>query len=189
MRRPRANYGSDDFGVSPFLGSSLTSKYLDRVSATRLRYRRLGQPWGHSLPGRGRQQAPPRRLLPRSGSKIRASACAQSPRRSGREDRSDLLPACPASARCRSTVRSLPRTSSYSASVRIGRITFSGMTRSRRPWNSAGVLPDVSKCFSRPKPQCHQHHATLHGVVFDILVGSARVRRTRSPEMRRGCRR
>jgi len=41
-------------------------------------------------------------------------------------------------------------------------------------WNSAPDLPDVSKCFRRirSKHPCQRHHATLHGVVFDILVGS-----------------
>ena len=35
-------------------------------------------------------------------------------------------------------------------------------------------MPDVSKCFrgDRSKHPGRDHHATLHGVVFDILVGS-----------------
>src|SRR6266446_5576268 len=41
-------------------------------------------------------------------------------------------------------------------------------------WNSAADLPDVSKCFRGIAQSIHasDHHATLHGVVFDILVGS-----------------
>jgi hypothetical protein len=37
-------------------------------------------------------------------------------------------------------------------------------------------LPDVSKCFAGIAQSIHasDHHATLHGVVFDILVGSER---------------
>ena len=43
-----------------------------------------------------------------------------------------------------------------------------------RWWNSAADLPDVSKCFRGIAQSIHasDHHATLHGVVFDILVGS-----------------
>jgi hypothetical protein len=43
-----------------------------------------------------------------------------------------------------------------------------------RCWNSAADLPDVSKCFRGLAQSIHasDHHATLHGVVFDILVGS-----------------
>src|SRR5436305_265180 len=37
--------------------------------------------------------------------------------------------------------------------------------------NSAPDLPDVSKGFSGcSRHSCQRHHATLHGVVFDILV-------------------
>jgi hypothetical protein len=38
--------------------------------------------------------------------------------------------------------------------------------------NCAGDLPDVSKCFRRLKHPCQRPLVTLHGVVFDILVGS-----------------
>jgi hypothetical protein len=43
-----------------------------------------------------------------------------------------------------------------------------------RWWNSALDLPDVSKCFREAAQSIHasDHHASLHGVVFDILVGS-----------------
>jgi oligopeptide/dipeptide ABC transporter ATP-binding protein len=49
-----------------------------------------------------------------------------------------------------------------------------GVLQIARWWNSAPDLPDVSKCFRRirSKHPCQRHHATLHGVVFDILVGS-----------------
>ncbi len=49
-----------------------------------------------------------------------------------------------------------------------------GVLQIARWWNSAPDLPDVSKCFRRDssKHPCQRHHATLHGVVFDILVGS-----------------
>jgi len=41
-----------------------------------------------------------------------------------------------------------------------------------RCWNNAGDLPDVSKCFRRLKHPCWRPPVTVHGVVFDILVGS-----------------
>ncbi len=41
-----------------------------------------------------------------------------------------------------------------------------------RCWKCAGDLPDVSKCFRRPKHPCRRPPVTVHGVVFDILVGS-----------------
>src|ERR1700716_1125677 len=49
-----------------------------------------------------------------------------------------------------------------------------GVLQIARRWNSAADLPDVSKCFRAIAQSIHasDHHATLHGVVFDILVGS-----------------
>ncbi len=49
-----------------------------------------------------------------------------------------------------------------------------GVLQIARRWNSAADLPDVSKCFRGIAQSIHasDHHATLHGVVFDILVGS-----------------
>jgi hypothetical protein len=49
-----------------------------------------------------------------------------------------------------------------------------GVLQIARWWNSAADLPDVSKCFRGLAQSIHasDHHATLHGVVFDILVGS-----------------
>src|SRR5216684_9289350 len=43
-----------------------------------------------------------------------------------------------------------------------------------RRYNCAADLPDVSKCFRGITQSIHasDHHATLHGVVFDILVES-----------------
>jgi hypothetical protein len=51
-----------------------------------------------------------------------------------------------------------------------------GVLQITRWWNSAADLPDVSKCFRGVAQSIHasDHHATLHGVVFDILVGSER---------------
>ncbi len=46
-----------------------------------------------------------------------------------------------------------------------GRLTMAGS------WNITGDLPDVSKCL-RGVAQAGDRQATLHGVVFDILVGS-----------------
>jgi hypothetical protein len=51
-----------------------------------------------------------------------------------------------------------------------------GVLQIARRCNSAGDLPDVSKCFREVAQSIHASHhhatfATLHGVVFDILVG------------------
>src|SRR3979411_3519075 len=49
-----------------------------------------------------------------------------------------------------------------------------GVLQIARRWNSAADLPDVSNVFAGIAQSIHAsgHHATLHGVVFDILVGS-----------------
>jgi len=46
--------------------------------------------------------------------------------------------------------------------------------RMARRWSSAPDLPDVSNVFAGIAQSTHasDRHATLHGVVFDILVGS-----------------
>ena len=41
-----------------------------------------------------------------------------------------------------------------------------------RCWKCAGDLPDVSKGFHGAKHPCGRPPVTVHGVVFDILVGS-----------------
>ena len=46
-----------------------------------------------------------------------------------------------------------------------------GVLEPARWWISAVDLPDVSNCFRRIG-SASERHATLHGVVFDILVGS-----------------
>jgi hypothetical protein len=56
-----------------------------------------------------------------------------------------------------------------------------------RQWNSASDLPDESKCF-RGQASMPATLSTLHGVVFDILVGSrlaaGAARRSRRPASR-----
>jgi hypothetical protein len=46
-----------------------------------------------------------------------------------------------------------------------------GVLQMARWWNVAPDLPDVSKCFRRIA-HARDHRANLHGVVFNILVGS-----------------
>jgi hypothetical protein len=49
-----------------------------------------------------------------------------------------------------------------------------GVLQMARWWNGAADLPDVSNVFAGIAQSIHasDRHATLHGVVFDILVGS-----------------
>jgi hypothetical protein len=51
-----------------------------------------------------------------------------------------------------------------------------GVLQIVRWWNSAPDLPDVSNVFAGIAQSIHagDRQATLHGVVFDILVGSER---------------